>query len=128
MTTTKSPPSAPECTVYFDGDCPLCAKEIATYQKWRGADQIAWIDASQCPDGELGAQLSRDAAMARMHVRNANGELIGGAAAFVEMWRHLPALAWLTPVLATRPMIALLDVLYVVFLKIRPLWRRRTPT
>lgn len=128
MTTTKSPLTAPECTVYFDGGCPLCAKEIATYQKWRGADQIAWVDASQCPDGELGVQLNRDAALARMHVRNANGELIGGAAAFVEMWRHLPALAWLTPVLATRPMLALLDVLYVVFLKIRPLWRRRTPT
>ena len=127
MTATKRPLTPPECTVYFDGGCPLCAKEIATYQTWRGASQIAWIDASQCQDGELGAQLDRDAAMARLHVRNAKGELIGGAAAFVEMWRHLPALAWITPLLATRPMITLLDVLYAVFLKVRPLWRRSTP-
>ena len=125
MTANNPSPNPPQCTVYFDGGCALCAKEIATYQQWRGADQITWIDASQCPEGQLGAQLNRDAAMARLHVRDANGQLIGGAAAFVEMWKHLPALAWLTPLLSTRPMLLLLDLLYTVFLKIRPLWRRR---
>lgn len=124
MNATKPPLTPPECTVYFDGGCPLCAKEIATYQKWQGADQIAWVDASQCQDSDLGPQLNRDTAMARLHVRNADGDLIGGAAAFVEMWKHLPKLAWLTPLLATRPMIVLLDLLYAAFLKIRPLWRR----
>lgn len=127
MTAMTTPPNPPQCTVYFDGGCALCAKEIATYQQWRGADQITWVDASQCPQAELGTQLNRDAAMARLHVRDAQGELIGGAAAFVEIWKHLPALAWLTPLLATRPMLLLLDVLYAGFLKIRPLWRRRTP-
>lgn len=112
------------CTVYFDGACPICSREIATYQKWQGAQNIAWVDASQCPEPELGATLDRNAALARMHVRNAQGELVQGAAAFVELWAHLPALAWLTPFLSNRPAIRILDLLYNVFLKVRPLWRK----
>jgi predicted DCC family thiol-disulfide oxidoreductase YuxK len=112
------------CTVYFDGACPLCSKEIATYKQWRGAGRIAWIDASACRESELGSELKRDAALARLHVRDAEGQLVQGAAAFLELWKHLPAMAWLTPLLSQQVTISLLDVLYRIFLKIRPLWRQ----
>jgi ubiquinone biosynthesis monooxygenase Coq7 len=112
------------CTVYFDGACPLCSKEIATYQQWRGAESIVWIDASACPEYELGSELKRDAALARLHVRNAAGELEQGAAAFIELWKHFPAMAWLTACLSQPVTIKLLDALYRLFLKIRPLWRK----
>jgi len=112
------------CTVYFDGACPLCAKEIATYQAWRGADKIAWIDASRCTEADLGNQLDRTQALGRLHARDENGMLVSGAAAFLVMWRQLPALKWITPYLERPWMIALLDHLYHVFLKCRPLWRK----
>lgn len=111
------------CTVYFDGACPLCAKEIATYQTWRGAEKIKWIDASRCEETELGTQLNRQQALNKLHARDETGQLVSGAAAFIVMWRQLPALRWLTPLLEKRWAIALLDYLYSVFLKFRPLWR-----
>ena len=114
------------CTLYFDGACPVCAKEIASYQQWRGAESIEWIDASRCSAQDLGSQLDRAQALARLHVRDANGHLISGAAAFVTLWRHLPALAWLTPVLSRPLVIDCLDKLYGLFLKLRPLWRKQT--
>jgi len=115
---------ANSCTVYFDGACPICRREIATYQKWRGASDITWLDASRCDEQVLGADLDRRSALARLHVRNAQGELVEGAAAFVELWAHLPALSWLVPFISSRPVIRILDLLYDVFLRIRPLWRR----
>ncbi|TDK64423.1 thiol-disulfide oxidoreductase DCC family protein [Sapientia aquatica] len=120
--TTSTPQK--NCTVYFDGACPLCTKEIATYKTWQGAEQIEWVDASSCPEQELGVELDRSSALARMHVRDAEGNLIQGAAAFVELWAHLPAMAWLTPVLSNSFMIKILDVMYALFLRIRPLWRK----
>jgi ubiquinone biosynthesis monooxygenase Coq7 len=114
----------PICTVYFDGACPLCAKEITTYQTWRGADKIEWIDASRCEEIELGTQLNRQQALNKLHARDETGQLVSGAAAFIVMWRQLPALGWITPLLERRWVIALLDNLYHVFLKFRPLWRK----
>jgi len=126
MTTSDPSVSTPQngCTVYFDGACPICSKEIATYQKLKGGEQITWIDASVCNEQELGATLDRPAALARLHVRDANGNLVQGAAAFVEMWKHLPALSWMTPLLSNRPTLFMLDWLYLLFLRIRPLWRK----
>ena len=112
------------CTVYFDGACPVCSKEIATYKKWHGADRIQWVDASACQEHDLGVALNREAALARLHLRDADGKLLQGAAAFVELWKHLHALAWVTPFLSYPLAIKLLDVLYFFFLRIRPLWRK----
>ncbi|MFZ6817417.1 thiol-disulfide oxidoreductase DCC family protein [Undibacterium sp. Ji22W] len=116
--------TAKVCTIYFDGACPLCAKEIATYQNWQGAERIEWIDASRCADIALGTQLERTQALAKLHARDENGMLVSGAAAFVMMWRQLPALKWITPFLGQAWMIRALDYLYEGFLKIRPLWRK----
>lgn len=81
--------------VYYDGGCPLCRAEIATYRRAEGGDTLRWVDAHGCPATELGADLDRPAALARLHVRRADGTLLRGAAAFVEIWSALPRWAWL---------------------------------
>ena len=64
---------APELTVYYDGSCPLCRREIALYQRQRGAEQLAWHDISA--GAPTGPGLSCEAAMRRFHVRDAQGRL-----------------------------------------------------
>lgn len=112
------------CTIYFDGACPICAREIATYQSWRGGDRIHWVDASHCSEQELGEELERTQALAKLHARDENGVLVSGAAAFVTIWQQLPALKWMTPCLERAWFIRLIDRLYFMFLKIRPWWRK----
>jgi predicted DCC family thiol-disulfide oxidoreductase YuxK len=114
---------AAACTVYFDGECPVCLREIAHYRRQRGAEAIAWIDASRCDEVALGPGLDRVAVMSRFHVREADGTLVTGAAAFVTIWRRLPGFAWLARVASTRPALVILEVGYAVFLRARPLWR-----
>jgi len=115
-------PSA-ACTVYFDGACPLCRREIDHYRRQAQGAPVAWVDVSTCHAAELGADLDRAAALARMHVRRADGQLVSGAAAFAEIWRRLPAYAWLARLAAWPRLLAVMEAGYVGFLKLRRLWR-----
>jgi demethoxyubiquinone hydroxylase (CLK1/Coq7/Cat5 family) len=116
--------TAAACTVYFDGACPLCRREIAHYRKQEGATAIAWVDVASSDPAALGADLSRDAALARLHVRRADGSLVSGAAAFAAIWKRLPAYGWLAAIASRGPVIKLMEVAYSSFLRLRPLWRR----
>ncbi len=115
------------CTVYFDGACPLCRREIAHYQSQEGAASIAWIDAASCDAAMLGADLGREAALARLHVRLADGSLVSGASAFAAMWTSLPAYRWLASIASRRLVMKVLEGAYSGFLRLRRLWRRPQP-
>ena len=111
-------------TVYFDGSCPVCSREIAYYRRQIGADACMWIDASSCPDSALGSGLSRSSALGRFHVRGPQGELTHGMRGFAALWRALPRTAWLGRVASFGPMPALLDMAYGAFLVVRRMWHR----
>ncbi len=83
-----------QVTVYFDGSCPLCRREIGFYKNSAGSDQIIWQDVSRVSDGQVAGDLSCQQAMARFHVRGADGALKSGAAAFVELWMSLKYWRW----------------------------------
>ncbi len=109
----------PSClTVYFDGSCPLCRREIAMYRRLPEATAIAWVDVSAGQD--LGGALSCEAAMARFHVRDPQGRLFSGAAAFSRMWRVFPGWRWLGYVSAWPPMSWVFELAYRLFLPLRP--------
>lgn len=111
-------------TVYYDGACPLCSKEIETYRKIDGADKFSWVNAAQDDQESLGADLNAEEALARMHVRDESGRLISGAAAFAAIWARFPKTRWLGRLMGTRPALWILEPGYRLFLKVRPLWRK----
>jgi demethoxyubiquinone hydroxylase (CLK1/Coq7/Cat5 family)/predicted DCC family thiol-disulfide oxidoreductase YuxK len=110
-------------TVYFDGACPVCAREIAVYRRQRGAEACAWVDVTRCSDVDLGPGLTREAALARLHVRDGNGRLASGARGFAVLWRALPGTGWLGRLAAFGPMPWLLEAGYRGFLVLRRAWR-----
>lgn len=113
----------PTCTVYFDGSCALCRREIAVYRRQMGADRLDFIDVSQ-PDAACGPDLQRTDAMARFHVRDVDGRLIDGAAGFVAVWAALPRWRWLARIAGGRRRMAAMEWLYRRFLVVRP-WMSR---
>ena len=113
---------SPVLTVYFDGSCPLCRREIALYRRLPEAVNLAWLDVSQDP--ALGPALTCQAAMARFHVRHSDGRLVSGAAAFSDLWRCFSGWRWLGVVSAQPPLAWMFEVAYQLFLPVRPLLQR----
>lgn len=114
---------SPALCVYYDGGCPLCRAEIATYQRTEGGDAVMWVDAHGCPPAALGPGLQRPDALARLHVRRADGTLLHGAAAFAEIWATLPRWRWLARLVRLPGVLPVLELGYRGFLRVRPLWR-----
>ena len=106
-------------TVYFDGSCPLCRGEIGYYRRKDHSGALCFVDISEpyalVPDG-----LTQRQAMERFHVRAGNGQLLSGAAAFVEVWARLPCWRWAARATALPGIMALLELSYRLFLPARP--------
>lgn len=113
-------PGNASITVYYDGSCPICSREMAMYRQQVGAQTCAWVDASSCDDSALGPGLTRAQALARFNVRHADGRLSEGARGFAALWRALPRFAWAGRLAAFGPLPAMLDSAYAVFLWLRP--------
>jgi predicted DCC family thiol-disulfide oxidoreductase YuxK len=107
-------------TVYYDGACPVCRREIGFYQK-RTGEAVSYCDvaAEVCPAPDL----RREDALERFHVRLADGSLVSGAAAFLALWRETPGFRRAGALLSSGPVVAVLDKAYAGFLRLRRLWR-----
>jgi predicted DCC family thiol-disulfide oxidoreductase YuxK len=103
-------------TVWFDGACPLCAREIALMRKLDWRSRIDFVDLQ---GDDLTCPVDRADALARLHATE-NGQMLSGAAAFAAMWRAIPLLRPLGLLARNALILKLLERLYVRFLKIRP--------
>ena len=120
----KQPSASEKLQVFYDGSCPLCAREIAFYQRRQGSDAVCWVDVADRETLEVTPGLSKDEALARFHVKKSDGSLVSGGAAFAELWAALPGFRTLGR-LAQRPVFVwVLNGSYDVFLKFRPFLQR----
>ncbi|KUR70252.1 thiol-disulfide oxidoreductase [Novosphingobium fuchskuhlense] len=111
---------APPLTVWYDGACPLCTREIALMRRLDRARRIDFVDVSA-----EGAACPRDRTLllARLHARE-DGVLLDGAAAFAAMWRAIPLLRPLGLIARIPVVLKALEWAYVRFLRVRPALQR----
>ena len=109
-----------ELTVWHDGDCPLCRREIALMRRLDRRGAIRFVDAAS---GDASCPVDRATLLARFHARE-DGRLLSGAAAFAAMWRAIPLLRPLGLAARDRRVLALLEWGYLRFLRARPSLQR----
>ena len=118
MTTTSSNAAhGPDLTVWYDGACPLCRREIAAMRRldWRRA--ILFVDIA---DPESTCPLDRATLLARFHAQERGRDPVSGAAAFAAMWRAIPLLRPLGLLARIPALLWLLEKAYLRFLRLRP--------
>ena len=84
-------------TLYFDGACPLCAREINHLRRHANPARLALVDISaasfQTPvDLPAGANLQQ-----RLHARFADGQWLSGPEATLWSWRAAGLGRWVAP-------------------------------
>lgn len=109
----------PMLTVFYDGGCPICSREVAFYRGRLGADALCWVDVSrETPHG-----LDQQTILARIHARLPDGKMVSGAAAFGQIWQRVPGFGWLGRLVSWRPVTPFAEAAYRGFLVVRRLWR-----
>jgi len=110
-----------DVTVWYDSDCPLCIREINLMRRLDKRRAINFVEiqaAVACP-------IDTDALMKRFHAQERGQPIVSGAAAFTAMWRAIPILRPLGLLAKSRPVLWVLERLYIGFLRIRPWLQRR---
>ena len=76
-------------TVYFDGKCGLCTKEIRYYQKIAPAVLFSWCDIAHDPSSLAPLGISQADALRWLHARDGDGKIHIGIDAFILIWQQL---------------------------------------
>lgn len=80
-------------TVIYNGDCPICAREIGVYRARVGAEgALRFVDLHEADLAAHG--LTPEDAARRLHVVQ-DGRLVSGVDAFLALWRGTPGFGWL---------------------------------
>lgn len=77
--------------VVYNGSCPICSREIASYRRLAARHGVAlgWLDASAAGADLAALGLDPGRAARRLHVVE-DGRLLAGVEAFLALWRRLP--------------------------------------
>jgi len=122
MTTPPEP-----LTLFYDGHCPLCSREIAHYRRKVVDDSVVFVDITDPSFDAAAHGVDARAVHRLLHVK-VGDEVRVGTAAFVALWERLPAYRWLARLARTPGIRFLMNVGYRVFAAVRPwLPRRKGP-
>lgn len=102
-------------TVFYDGRCGLCRREIAHYRRIAPAGAFDWQDITvdAAPLEALGVCYADG--LRRLHVQDAQGRLQVGVDAFLQIWRRLPRWRVLAAVVALPGIRAAAGIAYDAF-------------
>ena len=108
-------------TVWYDGACPLCIREIAFMRRLDKGRAIDFVDVA--PEDAV-CPIDRTLLLARFHAQELGGPVLSGAAAFAAMWRAIPLLRPLGMLAENGLVLSVLERAYLLFLKARPKLQR----
>ena len=74
--------------VYFNNSCKICRSEINMYKK-ENIEDIDWIDITDNKEAEKETSKNDKELLSRLHIKE-NDQVIGGAEAFLYVWKRIP--------------------------------------
>ena len=96
--------------VYFNNSCNICRLEINHYKKIADSS-LEWVDITNNEDALVKTSKTQAELLRRLHVIE-NGEVIGGAKAFVIIWSKIPKYKFLAKIFSFKPLFVIFHYLY----------------
>jgi predicted DCC family thiol-disulfide oxidoreductase YuxK len=106
-------------TLYFDGECPLCAREIKLLREHAVNDRLLFVDISSGAFDAKALGFTLEQMQSSLHARFADGRWVTGLDATLWSWGAAGLGFWATPLTWSvfRP---LLEFGYRLFCRLRP--------
>lgn len=108
-------------TLYYDGLCRLCSREISHYQKCAGSQSINFVDITTPGFSAEAHALDPYLVNKYLHVRKRDGSVVTGLDSFLAIWNELPRYRFLVSIASTWPLAPFLRLGYRIFAELRPL-------
>ena len=74
--------------VYYNESCSICRAEVNLYKK-QNIEEIEWVDITNNVDAERDTSKDDKTLLRRLHVEE-DGQIFGGAKAFLLVWKKIP--------------------------------------
>ena len=121
-------PHHPALVVFYDGQCPLCTREIDHYRRLNGGNKIEWRNLHYETSRLANYGLTHNHAMrelqAVIHASPGRFKVVSGVDAFLEIWERIERYRWLARIVGFRPVKFVANPLYRAFARYRHLLRR----
>lgn len=111
-----------ECTMLYDGSCPICDREVKVYKKLNLLDnRVEFCDISKLDDHSILDKygISKSQAMDKLHVLDTDGKMRTGVEGFLTIWQRLPYFNRLLPFFKIPGILTISEWLYLGFSKYR---------
>ena len=96
--------------VFFNNSCNVCRLEINHYKKISDSN-LEWVDITNNEEAIKLTSKSQKELLRRIHVID-NGNVIGGAKAFVIIWSKIPKYKFLFKLFSIKPFFVIFHYLY----------------
>tara|TARA_Y100000816_G_C26102378_1_gene584644 strand:- start:459 stop:830 length:372 start_codon:yes stop_codon:yes gene_type:complete len=96
--------------VYYNNSCNVCRLEINHYKKI-AHENLEWIDITSNDEAIKETSKSYEELLRRLHVID-NGEVIGGAKAFIILWSKIPKYKFLSKIFSFKPFFIIFHYIY----------------
>ena len=96
--------------VYYNNSCNVCRLEINHYKKI-AHENLEWIDITSNDEALKETSKSYEELLRRLHVID-NGEVVGGAKAFIILWSKIPKYKFLSKIFSFKPFFIIFHYIY----------------
>ena len=110
--------------VFFNNSCSICRFEINHYKKVSDSS-LEWVDITNNNDALSLTSKSQEELLRRLHVID-NGQVIGGAKAFLIIWSKIPKYKILSKIFSIRPLFVIFH--YIVVKEIQYIQKQKMKT
>ena len=98
--------------VFFNNSCKICKTEIDLYKK-ENVSEIEWIDISKNKEAQKETNKNGKELLRRLHIKIDN-QTIGGAKAFLHLWKKIPKYRLLYKILKTPIIFSIFNIMYEI--------------
>ena len=102
-------------TVFYDGLCGLCRREIAYYMNIAPQGQFRWVDVTADASELEALGVSYADGLKLLHVVNSSGHLYKGVDAFIQIWSDMKYWRYLAKIVGSVLILPLANGAYNMF-------------